>query len=194
MRTKIKSHRRRKNNRCFNAPHLIKPPWKKQKDKTYSIRMTCGSILWLEISPHARWITCRLIVGISKSTEKLVRPEWREKASSLSLSLSDPNWSLGKLLSPPTKSEGGCRHANSKLSASGGWSALVRLSVRWCLCSRGVSACVRVWFFPPTWQCGSSPFHSVSLPRSKKFFWNEWRFKGTVAFVLMAASGVIILN
>lgn len=66
-------------------PHLIKTPWKKQKDKTYSIRMTCGSILWLEISPHSRWITCKVNCGNQQIHWRIVRPVWRKKASSLSV-------------------------------------------------------------------------------------------------------------
>ena len=89
-------------NKCQCAPHLIKPPWKKQKDKTYRIRMTCGSILWLRnISSVPLNKTCsekkkerkkkkrgKFREIISKSTEQRARLGWRRKASSLSLSLS----------------------------------------------------------------------------------------------------------
>lgn len=56
------------------TPHLIKPPWKKQKDKTQRIRTTCGSILWLINLPPSRagLRTCWGVGGKKKKKEKIV--------------------------------------------------------------------------------------------------------------------------
>lgn len=144
-----------------SAPHLIKPPWKKQKDKTYRIRMTCGSILCFQISPQSRWITCRkLISEISKSTEQLVRLGWRRrKASSLS------QWSklvFGETSPPPTKSRGlhtSTQQALRFRAAGQRWS--VSLCVGACVEGECRIACQYVWIF--WWQSGFACFFSLLL-------------------------------
>ncbi len=175
----------------IRAPHLIKPPWKKKKDRTYRIRMTCGSILWLKISPQSRWITCgKLISEISKSTEQLVRVGYRRKASSLS-AIRARLWGN---FSPSHQVHGAAHiHAVGSLSASGGWTAAA---------SRSLSVCARACFWKGSvdsrvsvclvWQSVfvSSCISSLSLQKVK----TRWKFKGTAAFVLIAASCIIRLN
>lgn len=180
------------------APHLIKPPWKKQKDKTYRIRMTCGSILWLKISPQSRWITCRKIIFRESANPLSSSWDWaRGGRHRLS------QWSklvFGETSPPPTKSRG--LHTSTQrallLQAAGQhWSVSVLVlvlkgSVGLRVC--GVFFCVffffvTVWFFFSS--CAPPPPHTH--PRSKKLK-KGWRFKGTVALVLMAASCVIKLN
>ncbi len=155
-----------------SAPHLIKPPWKKQKDKTYRIRMTCGSILWLKISPQSRWITCRKIIfrEISKSTEQLVRLGWRRKASSLSV-IQARLWGNFS----PSHQVQRAAHTSTRRALCFRRLDSTGQSVCWCSFWRGESVCARVFsllFFFCDSVVSFAFFFLVCFPppRSQKFF------------------------
>lgn len=175
MKRENNSHKHTHIERIINvsAPHLIKPPWKKQKDKTYRIRMTCGSILRFKIAPQSRWITCRKFnFGNQQIHWAAGETGLKEEGIIIIVSLSFSQWSklvFGETSPPPTKSRGlhtSTQQAGRRLTASGGldknWS--VTQSVCWSLCCwRGVSDCVSGWACVVLWQC----FFFLP-PRSKK--------------------------
>lgn len=153
--------------------------------------MTCGSILWLKISPQSCWITCRNNFGNQQIHWAACETELEEKGI---VSLSDPSLSLGKLL-PLPPSPRGCTHPHSRLSASRGWTALVSRSVRVLGCEGESRFCVPVCgvFCSIVWFCLPFFFPVFFPPNSLQKIKKGWRFKGTVAFVLMSASCVIAL-
>lgn len=64
------------NSACYQKPcfsYLIKPPWKKKKDKMYKILMTWGSILLLSLSLSLRPFEELTVYRITKSKEEQVK-------------------------------------------------------------------------------------------------------------------------
>lgn len=124
--------------------------------------MTCGSILWLKISPQSRWITCRK----EWRNQQIHRAAWetgREEEGIVSLSVSSV--SLGKLLPLPPSPED-CTHPQSRLAASGGWTVLVSQPLCACLFWRGVSDGVCVVCVPFVDSLVSPPFPPSCPPYS----------------------------